>query len=103
MRCTPYALDPLGTSGGGATTGVSAANTWWVRGGTPDVNFSTGEGWNTDSNGYAYAYQNFEGKAGPYSSGGRNMDAAVTYTPEPASLAMFGVAAAGMIGRRRKH
>jgi hypothetical protein len=81
---------------------ASAANTWWVRGGTPSASFSTGEGWQTDSATYAFAYQNFEGKAGPYSSGGRNFDMAVTLAPEPASLGMIGLGAMSFLARRRR-
>ena len=71
------ALDPKGVDPTGMTPN-NQNNTWWVRGGTPIAAYSIGEGWNADSAGYAYAYQNFEGKAGPYSSGGRNFDTAVT-------------------------
>jgi len=83
---------------------ASASGTWWVRGGTPSPSYSIGEGWNTDSSTYAYAYQNFEGKGGPYSSGGRNFDTAVTLVPEPASMALLGLGglmSAFIIRRRR--
>jgi hypothetical protein len=82
---------------------ASASGTWWVRGGVPNVSYSIGEGWNADSSSYAYAYLNFEGKAGPYSSGGRNMDTAVT-VPEPASMTLMGLGtlAGLMFIRRRK-
>ncbi|MGA9778940.1 MAG: PEP-CTERM sorting domain-containing protein [Verrucomicrobiia bacterium] len=83
---------------------ANADGTWWVRGGTPSASYSVGEGWNTDSATYAYAYQNFEGKSGPYSSGGRNLDTAVTLVPEPTIMALMGVGVAftGMLIRRRK-
>lgn len=99
------ALDPTGTANvSGSTVSQSPSNTWWVRGGLPSASYSNGEGFNTDSATYAYAYQNFEGHSGPYSSGGRNFDTAVVVaTPEPASLSLAAfVVAAGLV-RRRSH
>ncbi|MGD0745574.1 MAG: PEP-CTERM sorting domain-containing protein [Verrucomicrobiota bacterium] len=85
---------------------ASASGTWWVRGGTPSASYSIGEGWNADSATYAYAYQNFEGKAGPYSAGARNFDTAVTVSsvPEPTVMGLMGtgIALGGMLIRRRK-
>jgi PEP-CTERM motif len=88
------ALDPTNNADG----------TWWVRGGLPSASYSNGEGWNTDSGTYAYAYQNFEGKAGPYSSGGRNFDLGVTLVvPEPTSMALLGLGAlVGAFAVRRR-
>lgn len=91
-----FTLDP---------TDSSASSVWWVRGGTPNASYGNGEGWNTDSASYGFAYQNFEGKAGPYSSGGRSFDMAVTVSPipEPTSLALLGMGAlaGAMVIRRR--
>jgi len=93
-----FAMDP--------TDANAAAGTWWVRGGTPNASYGNGEGWNTDSSSYAYAYQNFEGKSGPYSSGGRSFDMAVTETavPEPSTLAFtsLGSLASLILFRRKK-
>jgi PEP-CTERM motif len=74
---------------------AAADSTWWVRGGTPIAAFNTGEGFNADG---VAGLGNFEGKTSI-----RDFDTAVAVTvPEPTSIGLLGLAAAGLLGRRRK-
>lgn len=73
---------------------ANADTTWWQRGGLPSAAFNTGEGMNADG---VNGLQNFESKTSV-----RDFDTAITLAPEPAVVSLLGVAALGLISRRRK-
>jgi hypothetical protein len=96
---------------------AAASGTYLWRGGYANANYAKGQAWNVDSTSYAFAYQNFQGKAGPYgaspdvngqytSGGGRNFDSAITLVaaPEPASMTLlgFGALVSTFIVRRKR-
>ncbi len=76
---------------------VNRSGTWWSRGGNPVAAYDTGEGMDTDSASYAFAYQALGGR-----STIRDLDTAIDVVPEPSTIALGVIGASSLLLRRRK-